>query len=128
MNIPGSKVYSFPGPIGPPPSGVTSAHVQATVTGAAGTLGSFLSGGVIPSGSPNPVFPSAVSLFLNSGGAVYVSMDGLTVPSATNGCPPIPSTPWLRIPAPHALKNDATAGIQLFCATSAVVNCFFEWD
>jgi hypothetical protein len=135
MSSPGSTVYSFPGPIGPPPTGVASAHVIATVTGAAGTLGSFISGG-IPVGSASPApYPKAVTLFViaaDSAQITYISYDGLTVPSAANGVDQVPVGPITRMriepKAGSGLQWTATFDpIQLYCAGTAHLHCFFEW-
>lgn len=107
-------------------------HKRAVVTGAAGTLDSFISGGV-------PLYrwderhtakaPFAVDLAVESASSatkVYVTYDGGTSPevSATLGFE-IPVTP--AAPLHLAVQNLATS-IRLFSAGTCNVQCYFYYE
>ena len=101
--------YVESAPVGQAPASV-SFHKRVTVTDTAGTLGSFISGGIPAitpvSGGSAPIKPQSVMLGVEVGSAantVYITWDGQTTPSATAGfiVPTLPN--FLHIPVPDGL-------------------------
>lgn len=106
-----------------------AAHKRAAVTGTAGTLGSFISGGipVNPSavyGKPDQ-YPQAVYLQVESGSAasVYVTLDGQTTATVVLGLllPQGPS--MLKVTGDDMLRNDRISCIS--SSGTTYVQCFF---
>lgn len=105
---------------------VTS-HLRATVTGAAGTLTSFLAGGAIP--TFNGRRPDAVYIGQEqaSTGTVYITWDGKTTPSATAGfvVPVLPS--FLFVPKKGGVGIQ-DADIKVYASTGTqYLQTKWEW-
>lgn len=117
-----------PAPISVAPTG-KAFHFRATVTGVAGSLGSFLAAGALPGWvDPNDAsrwyFPISVQLQAEVGtDACYVTMDGQSTASATLGFL-IPTAPQVaEIPCPTGLKDDT---LSLFSAGTSHIQCLFK--
>jgi hypothetical protein len=106
---------------------VTS-HIRAAVTGAAGTLTSFLSTAAIPTFGgrrPDVVY---VGQEQASTGTVYVVWDGKSTPSATLGfvVPVLPN--FLLIPKKGGVGLQ-DADISVYASTGTqYLQCKFEWS
>lgn len=118
-------------PVGIAPSG-TNYHKRAVVTDTAGTLGSFISGGlpylVSPTNSDVKRYPKAVNLGVevaSGANTVYMTFDGQSTPSATLGfiVPTLPN--FVRVPCPDGLTLNTLKLVA--SANPTNVQCFFEF-
>ena len=106
-----------------------ASHKRAAVTGTAGTLGSFISGGIPVNASGKygvpDQYPKAVYLQVESGtsASVYACLDGVSTATATLGLllPQGPST--FKVVGDDLFRNDRISLIS--SSGTAYVQCFF---